>query len=153
VYKRQGYDYGNPAIDYYDFQNKGVKGFKSNRPNSIYKFKSLNVSNAMIQALMKWYLRHKNYIRNEDQRKNLSALQRKKKSIADAAKSTFFVIKPLAIATAVNIKKKGIPRTGFIDDNIDLVFNETFANKIGVALGKDFIISITQQFNGNNSRK
>jgi hypothetical protein len=148
-----GYEDGNPAINYYDFQNKGVKGVKSNRPNSEYKFQSLNVSNKMIQAIMKWYLRHKNYVKNEDQRKNLSSLQRKRRSISQAAKSQFFVIKPLAIATAINIKKKGIARTGFIDDNIDLVYNEAFAQKVGAALGKDFIISITQEFNGNNNNK
>lgn len=143
-----GYDAGNPAAEYYDFQNKGVKGIKSNRPNSPYRYRSLNVSNNMIQALMKWYLRHKNYVRNEDQRKNLTALQRKSRSISAAADSSKNLRK-LATATAINIKKKGMPRTGFIDDNIDIVFNEAFAEKIGIALGQDFMINITQKFNGN----
>jgi len=70
-----GYDKSNPASKYYDFQNKGVKGLKSGQPNSPYKFRTLSVSKNMVEAILQWYLRHKNYIRREDQRKGLSPLQ------------------------------------------------------------------------------
>lgn len=148
-----GYDKSNPASEYYDFQNKGVKGIKSNQPNSPYKFRTLSVSPKFVSAIMAWYLRHPNYIKNEDQRKNLSSLQRKRKSIAKVVNKTA-KIKSLAEATAKNIKKKGLKKVGFFDDNMK-VFGAEFQQQMAHALGVDVAISIKQQFkgNGNNNNK
>lgn len=145
-----GYAKNNPAIDYYDFQNKGVKGIKSGKPDSIYKFKTLNVSSNMVNAIMQWYLRHQNFIRNEDQKKGLKGLQKKRKSIASVVDSKKN-IRSLAIATAKSIKRKGLKRIGFIDDNLDKVFNDQFAKKLSQAIGKDILLNIKQNFNGNSS--
>ena len=147
-----GYDKTNPASKYYDFQNKGVKGIKSNQPNSPYKYRTLNVSKSMVEALMKWYLRHKSYIRTEDQRKNLTANQLKSKNVGSVV-SQAKKLRSIAEATAKNIKKRGMPRIGFFDDNIDKVFNEAFRQKLAVAIGEDIIINIRQNFNGNNGSK
>jgi hypothetical protein len=138
-----GYDKSNLASKYYDFQNKGVKGIKSNQPNSQYKFRTLSVSKKMVEAIMQWYLRHKNYIKNEDQRKGLKGLQTKRKKIAkivDEKKNLRF----LAQKTAENIKRRGLNRVGFFDDNLPKVFNEEFRVKLAKALGQDIILNITQ---------
>jgi hypothetical protein len=148
-----GYDKNNPASEYYDFQNKGVKGIKSQQPNSPYKFRTLSVSSNFVSAIMAWYMRHQNYIRNEDQRKNLTTLQRKRKTIAKIANKSKDIRKT-AEATAKNIKKRGLKRIGFFEDNLD-VFGSDFQQKIATALGTDVAINIRQQFkdNGNNNNK
>jgi len=148
-----GYDKSNPASEYYDFQNKGVKGIKINQPNSKYKFRTLSVSPKFVSAIMAWYLRHPNYIRNEDQRKGLTGLQAKRKSISKVVNRTA-KIKSLAEATAKSIKKKGLKRIGFFDDNMN-VFGAEFQKELATALGTDVALSIRQQFkgNGNNNNK
>jgi hypothetical protein len=145
-----GYPDNSKAWEYYDFQNKGVKGFKSGRPNSIYAYKSLDVSPEMVKDIMQWYLRHQNYIKKETQKKDLSGLQRRRKSIAKIASKTKDLEK-LAYNTAVSIKKKGRPRVGFIDDNIELAFDDEFRTKLGEALGEDILIKFKQDFNGNRN--
>ena len=140
-----GYDESNPASKYYDFQNKGVKGLKSGQPNSPYQFRTLKVSKNMVEAILQWYLRHKNYIRNEDQRKGLSPLQIKRKTIANVADPKK---KLLAIAknTAKRIKERGIARVGFFDDNEQKAFGEDFKAKLSQALGQDIALTITKTF-------
>jgi hypothetical protein len=140
-----GYDKSNPASEYYDFQNKGVKGIKSGQPNSPYKFRTLSVSKNMVEAILQWYLRHKNYIRNEDQRKGLSPLQIKRKQISNVADPKV-KLKQIAVNTAKNIKKKGIGRVGFFDDNLDSAFGQEFQSKLAQALGQDIALTITQTF-------
>ena len=140
-----GYDKSNPASEYYDFQNKGVKGIKSNQPNSPYKFRTLSVSKNMVEAILQWYLRHKNYIKNDDQKFKLSRVQKKQKSIASLASSTKN-LRQLSINTAKNIKKKGIGRVGFFEDNLDKAFGQEFQAKLAQALGQDIALTITQTF-------
>jgi hypothetical protein len=140
-----GYDKSNPASEYYDFQNKGVKGLKSGQPNSPYKFRTLSVSKNMVEAILQWYLRHKNYIRREDQRKGLSPLQIKRKTISNVADPKI-KLRQLATNTAKNIKKKGIGRVGFFDDNLDKAFGQEFQAKLAQALGQDIALTITQTF-------
>jgi len=146
-----GYLKSNPASEYYDFNDKGVKGiggFKGKLPkgfheptNSPYSFKNLKLSSGFIDSIVQWYLRHKSYIRNEDQRKNLTSLQRKRKTLGNVV-NQMENIRGLAIATAKNIKRKGISRTGFFEDNIDEAFGEDFKIKLSKALGQDVILNI-----------
>jgi hypothetical protein len=140
-----GYDKSNPASKYYDFQNKGVKGIKSNQPNSQYKFRTLSVSKSMVEAIMQWYLRHKNYIKLEDQKTKLTGLQKKRLRVAkliDPKKK----LRQIAKSTAENIKERGIGRVGFFDDNIDKAFGQEFYAKLAQALGQDIALTITQTF-------
>jgi len=141
-----GYDKSNPASKYYDFQNKGVKGIKTNQPNSIYKFsRPLFVSNKMIEAIMQWYLRHKNYIKLEDHKTKLTGLQKKRLRIAkliDPKKK----LRQIAKNTAENIKERGIARVGFFDDNLEKAFGQEFYTKLAQALGQDIALTITQTF-------
>lgn len=146
-----GYPYSNPASKYYDFQNKGVTGIKSRQPNSKYSFRTLKVSGRMVTAIMQWYLRHKNYIRNEDQRTGLTGLQVKRKNLSSATDSTK-KLKQLAKRTAENIKKRGLSRIGFFDDNIDVAFGEDFKKKLSIALGQDVALNIKLTYNGYYNR-
>jgi hypothetical protein len=147
-----GYDKSNPASEYYDFQNKGVRGIKTKSPNSPYSYRTLSVSRKMVDAILRWYLRHKNYIRNEDQRKNLTPLQQKRKTLAQAVDPQK-KLRQIATNTAKNIKKRGMPRIGFFDDNIPKAFGEDFQKKLATALGQDVALTIKNTFNGNNSTK
>lgn len=147
-----GYDKNNPASQYYDFQNKGVKGIKSKQPNSPYSFKTLSVSRKMVDAILQWYLRHRNYIRNEDQKKNLTSLQKKRKTISKISASQN-KLRQIATNTAKSIKKRGLERIGFFDDNISIAFGEEFQKKLATALGQDVALTIKKTFNGNNSTK
>jgi hypothetical protein len=146
-----GYLESNPASKYYDFNDLGVKGiggFKGKLPkgfheptNTPYNFKNLRLSSGFIDSITRWYLRHKAYIRNEDQRQNLSGLQRKRKTLGAVVSETE-KIRSLAIATARNIKRKGISRTGFFVDNIDEAFGQEFQLKLAKALGQDVVLNI-----------
>lgn len=101
---------------------------------------------------MQWYMRHKNYIRNEDQRKALTPLQQKRKTLAQAGNSQKKLYQA-AYNTAKAIKKRGMPRIGFFDDNLDKAFGEDFKKKLAKALGQDVVLNIRQNFgNGNNSK-
>ena len=148
-----GYNKNNPASEYYDFQNKGVKGIKSKQPSSSpYSYRTLSVSSKMVSALMQWYMRHKNYIRNEDQRKNLTPLQRKRKTLGNVVNQQA-KLKQIATNTAKAIKKRGMPRIGFFDDNLDKAFGKDFQAKLAKALGQDIVLNIRQNFgNGNNNK-
>lgn len=142
-----GYDESNPASKYYDYQNKGVKGLESGKPSSSpYYFKEFWVSKNMVKALMQWYLRHKNYIKNDDQRKNLSPLQQKRKTLANVVNPQVRLRK-IAENTAKAIKKRGMPRVGFFDDNLNKAFGEDFKKKLAKALGQDVVLNIRQNFN------
>jgi hypothetical protein len=136
-----GYLKGSEAAKYYDFVNKGVKGFKSGTPNSPYSFKSAypSINGPMVTAIQKWVKRNSKLARREDQNYNLSGLQRKRKSVSElnTGRTTAYLI-------ARKIKQRGLPRTGFFDDAIDQVFNEQFYNKMAKALGGDVRLYIKQ---------
>jgi hypothetical protein len=137
-----GYDPNNPASKYYDYQNKGVKGIKSNSPNSMYAFRTLSVSPKMVEAIMKWYMRHRNYIRNESQKKGLSKLQTKRKSVASKV-SPQKKLRDIAESTAKRIKERGIKRIGFFEDNMK-IFGKEFQKEVAVAMGTNIVVSFKQ---------
>lgn len=142
-----GYDKNNPASKYYDFQNKGVKGIKSRQPSrSPYSYRTLSVSSKMVTAIMQWYMRHRNYIKNEDQKVGLTKLQKKRKSLGNVANPQKR-LRQIAKNTAKQIKKRGMPRVGFFDDNLPIAFGKDFLEKLAKALGQDVVLNIRQNFN------
>lgn len=149
-----GYDPSNPASKYYDFQNKGVRGIKSGSPNSIYAFRTLNVSPKMVQAIMAWYTRHRNYIKNETHKKGLSRLQRKRRKIVKSIDPTKTLMQ-VAENTAKRIKERGIKRVGFFEDNMK-IFGKKFQQDVAKAIGKNIAVNIKQilerDTNGNNNK-
>ena len=145
-----GYPKGSKASKYYDFVNKGVKGTRSGTPaDSPYSFRSDMPGRSMTLAIAKWYRRHASYGRRETQKKNLSAVQRKRKKLSkmvDANKR----IKSLAFATAVNIKRRGLKKTGFFDKAIQSSFGPDFVKALAKITGKEIAINI--KGNGNNNK-
>lgn len=136
-----GYPKSSDGARYYDFVNKGVKGFKSGSPNSPYSFKSAypSMNGPMVTAIQKWVKRNSLSQRNETQKYNLSGLQRKRKSVAqlNTGRTTAYLI-------ARKIKQRGLPKTGFFDNAIDEVFNKDFYDKMAKAVGGDVLVYINQ---------
>lgn len=148
-----GYDKSNPASKYYDYVDKGVKGVKnkSKAPGSPYQYKTLKVGSEFTKVIMAWYIRHKNYIRQETQVKNLSALQQKRKTLAQVSENDR--IKSISYLTARKIKREGLKRIGFFSNNIDKVFNDKFKQDLAKAIGQEIVVSIKDTLNGNNNQK
>jgi len=136
-----GYPQSSDGAKYYDFVNKGVKGFKSGQPNSPYSFKSAypSINGPMVTAIQKWVKRNALASRNETQKYKLSKLQKKRKSIAqlNTGRTTAYLI-------ARKIKQRGLPKTGFFDNAIDEVFNQQFYDKMAKAVGADLVVYIKQ---------
>jgi len=136
-----GYPASSAGAKYYDFVNKGVKGFKSGQPNSPYRFRSAypSMNGPMVNAIQKWVKRNALSSRREDQRFNLSGLQKKRKSVSqlNTGRTTAYLI-------ARKIKQRGLPKTGFFDNAVDEVFNQQFYDKMGKAIGADLIVYIKQ---------
>jgi len=136
-----GYPASSEGARYYDFVNKGVKGFKSGSPNSPYRFRSAfpSMNGPMVNAIQKWVKRNGLAQRREDQKYNLSGLQKKRKSVSElnTGRTTAYLI-------ARKIKQRGLPKTGFFDNAIDEVFNEQFYSKMAKAVGGDVRVYIKQ---------
>ena len=136
-----GYPASSDGAKYYDFVNKGVKGFKSGQPNSPYSFKSAypSMNGPMVNAIQKWVKRNALSQRREDQKYNLSGLQKKRKSVAqlNTGRTTAYLI-------ARKIKQRGLPKTGFFDNAVDEVFNQAFYDKMAKAVGADLVVYIKQ---------
>jgi hypothetical protein len=143
-----GYPAGSKAAKYYDFVNKGVKGTRSGSPSdSPYSFKNERVG-GLRNAIEGWLKRNNIASRNEDQKKNLSPVQRKRKRLSKMV-SESSKIKSLAYAVSVSIKRKGLKKTGFIDKAAKFAFGKEFNDAVAKVLGREVVINIR---NGNNSK-
>lgn len=154
-----GYDPTDPSSKYYDFVNQGVSGFENSVPGTPYKFKKkLNkkggilIGAKMQKSLMMWYKMRGSIGSNDDQRSNLSANQKKDKSLSKV-RSQEDRLKSIAYATAVNIKKKGIERSGFFDKTIKSTLGQDFLNALKKIVGQDVKASIRQTANNQNDKE
>jgi hypothetical protein len=137
-----GYDANSKAKEYWRFQNYGVQGLDSGRPaTSPYKFKKYTVGGEFLERLIEWYTRHKNYIKNEDQKRRLTTSQRKRKSLGNVAQNK---IKGIAYVTGKKIKREGLKALGFREYALENSFNDEFYKKLSKALGRDIIVHITK---------
>jgi hypothetical protein len=59
-------------------------------------------------------------------------------------------IKSLAFATAVNIKRRGLKKTGFFDKAVQSSFGADFVKALAKITGKEIAINI--KGNGNNNK-
>jgi hypothetical protein len=151
-----GWDSSDPASRYFDFVNKGVSGYANTVGGSEYKFKkTLNkkggilIGSKMQKSILMWYKRRGSIGSREDQSRGLTANQRKDKSLA-RVKSQDEKLKSIAYATAVNIKKKGIKRSGFFDNTIESTFGQEFINALSKVVAQDVRIIIRQSNNSIN---
>jgi hypothetical protein len=150
-----GYPRGSKAAKYYDFVNKGVKGFdtSSNRNStSPYSFKNIRnkkggvlIGGAMLKNISSWVDR--NGIRRNDVAitRRQATRQSLSNMVSEASRS-----KNLAYAVAVNIKKRGLRKTGFFDSAVDSYFGRDFAVSVSKIIGQDIKVLIRQ--NGNNNQ-
>lgn len=135
-----GYSSNNPASDYWNFQDKGVVGVKKNKTKgSPFKYKKITVGGKFLSQLISWYGRHKNYIKNESQRKNLSAIQTKRKQLGNVQAKK---IKSIAYATGIKIKRDGLKTINFRKEAYDKTFNDQFYSALAKEFGKDIIINL-----------
>lgn len=143
-----GYSKDNPASEYYDYVNKGVRGFKSGTPNSKYSFKNAFPNRKMAANIFSWI--NKNRIRDKyEATVNKSQLGQKRaaltKMVSEAKKK-----RGLAYAIATGIKKKGLKRTLFFDDAIEFAFGQDFVNGLAKILGKQITLQIGGNYGNNN---
>lgn len=142
-----GYPAGSEAAKYYDFVNKGVKGVRSGQPaDTPYSFKNDKPGMNMQLAIAKWYRRNASFGRKETQKQNLSGLQKKRKKllkIADEATR----LRSLAYATSVNIKRRGLKKTGFFDKAVEASFGKDFSRLVAVVSGKEIAVTIRKSVN------
>jgi hypothetical protein len=140
-----GYPKGSKAAKYYDFVNKGVRGVKSGTPNSPYAFKNIGVGREMLRNIKSWVDR--NGIRRNDVAitRRQATRQSLSNMVSEASRS-----KNLAYAVAVNIKKRGLRKTGFFDSAVDSYFGRDFAVSVSKIIGQDIKVLIRQ--NGNNNQ-
>jgi hypothetical protein len=137
-----GYPRNSDAAEYYDYQNKGVKGLVSGQPSdSPYQFRTKKIHPKMARAILGWLQRGNASQRNEDQRTGLSALQTKRTSFKDLSPTI-----GLAYIVALRIKNKGIDKSSYFDDAIRSVFGSEFARSVSIVIGKDMSLYIR---NGN----
>jgi hypothetical protein len=136
-----GYPADSKQAGYYDYVNKGVKGFVSQTPNSPYRFRNAtpSLNGPMTKALQQWMKRQGIVSRTESRGSIISSLQRKRKSISELDSS-----KVAAWNMAKRIKSRGLPKTGFFDNAVDLYFGDSFAEAIAKSIGADIRVGVKQ---------
>lgn len=147
-----GYPQGSKAAKYYDYVNKGVKGFdgSSNRNStSPYSFKNIRnkkggvlIGGAMLKNISSWV--NRNGLRGNDVAitKRQAKRQSLSKMVSEASKK-----KSLAYAIAVNIKKRGLKQTRFFDNAVESYFSN-FGAEVAKVIGQDVKVLIY----GNNNQ-
>lgn len=136
-----GYPRDSKAAEYYDYVNKGVRGFKSGTPRSPYKFRNASPSSngPMVLALQKWMKRQGLISRRETKSTTISSLQRKRKVISELDSS-----RQGAWLMARKIKSRGLPKTGYFDDAIEEYFGPGFADTMAKIIGADIRVGVRQ---------
>lgn len=132
-----GYDASSPSAKYYDYVNKGVRGWGSGSPNSEYDFTKSNPHPKMVSAIQLWMDQRGMKGRNE-MRSGLNANQQKNKSLASLADQK----KSLAYVIARSIKRKGIAYSGFFDKAVQAQFGDAFSNAVASAVASDLRVYI-----------
>lgn len=142
-----GYPAGSEAAKYYDFVNKGVKGVRSGQPaDTPYSFKNDKPGMNMQLAIAKWYRRNASFGRKETQKQNLSGLQKKRKKLLKMADEATR-LRSLAYATSVNIKRRGLKKTGFFDKAVEASFGKDFSRLVAVVSGREIAVTIRKSVN------
>ena len=143
-----GYPAGSKASEYYDYVNKGVKGFISGTPNSQYSFKNVYPNRKMAANIFSWL--NKNRIKDKyEANVNKTKLGKKRASLTkmiDEAKNK----RRLAYAISSGIKKQGLKRTLFFDNARDFAFGQDFVNGLAKIYGREVSLVIKSNYGNNN---
>jgi hypothetical protein len=129
------------ALDYYDYQNKGVRGTKGGASSGNYAFKNAFPSQAMVSAIQKW-IEHGHAVTKRLLKKHaISKTESKNATLSDMDN---------AYMVARSIKIHGIKGTGYFDKSVKLA--QAYAKDIlGTALTVDIINSLPKKLNNGNS--
>lgn len=120
------------ALDYYDFQNKGVRGTKGGASSGGYAFKNAFPSEAMVTAIDKW-IKHGHAVTTHILKKHAISKNEKKNTTLSDIDNAYMI--------ARSIKIKGIKGTGYFDKAVKLA--QAYAKDIlGKALMVDVINSL-----------
>ena len=145
-----GYPAESTAAKYYDYVNKGVRGYTSGSPNSIYTFKSPFPNRKMAASIFSWANRLR--IRDKYEAEAIKTKFGKKRARITKMISEAENKKKLAYAISSSIKKKGIKRSLFFDNAKDFAFGRDFVNGLSKIMGKEVSLVIKSATNGNNSK-
>jgi hypothetical protein len=145
-----GYPAESTAAKYYDYVNKGVRGYTSGSPNSIYSFKSPFPNRKMAASIFSWANRLR--IRDKYEAEAIKTKFGKKRARITKMISEAENKKRLAYAISSSIKKKGIKRSLFFDNAKDFAFGRDFVNGLSKIMGKEVSLVIKSATNGNNSK-
>lgn len=146
-----GYAPDSEAAKYFDFVNKGVSGIVRGVPGSPYKFKKPIPSTGMVNNIMQWIsasqrpidLKYRPDLSKSKggvsggSLKSAQRLQAKR-----VALSQLEIKRSIAFAMAVSIKRKGIARSGFLDDAVAKVFNDKFYENLSNAAAQDVTVKL-----------
>lgn len=145
-----GYPASSKAAQYYDYINKGVRGYVSGNPNSTYKFNSPYPNKKMATSILKW-ARKLNIRDKYEANVNKTKVGRKRAKLTKMVNEAQS-LKRLAYAISTNIKKKGIKKSRFFDDAKEFAFGQEFVDGLAKIYGKQIAVVIKSAFNGNNNR-
>lgn len=123
---------------YYKYIDKGVQGTGPGNKNTTSPHKYTDKMPPVIDIL-KWLRKNINAVRNEDQQRKLSKLQKKRRSVSAMAKE--MQPRTLAFLIARKIKRQGLPYTGFWERSVNEVFKD-FDIKMSQALGIDIRVNL-----------
>ena len=132
------------ALNYFDFQNKGVRGVGGGSSRGGYSFKSPYPSDGMVKSISEWIKRAGLSTTVIKDKKSVGNQESKNKTISQYDS---------AYAVAMGIKVHGIKPTGYFDKAIKLA--QAYSNDVlGKALAIDIIKSLPKKLsNGNNDTK
>jgi hypothetical protein len=129
-----GYDTSNPAHEYYQYIDQGVKGATNNKAKTIgnFKFKTPYPNKKMAESIAAWLA----FSGSKSQStKAIKSIERKAQSLKKIDK-----VSPYAIAT--NIKKHGINAREYFTNAKKTVFGKSFIDGMQAAVGRGLIIDV-----------
>lgn len=139
-----GYPSGSKQIEYYDYINKGVKGYDSGSPsNTPYSFKSPYPNRKMAANIFAWLNNARKSVRADSVATNKKGKVDKTETKRQALKKIVSEAdnkKRLAYAISSSIKKKGIEPTKYLDNAIAQVFNNKFMQDVTYAIMADYSV-------------
>lgn len=131
------------ALEYFDFQNKGVRGVGGGSSGANYSFKNAFPSQKMVDAIEAWITRGGISTANVPARHAIAGHESKQKAISAQS---------VAYATARAIKIHGIKGTGYFDKAIQVA--KTYAQDVlGKALAVDIIHALPTNISGPSLRR
>lgn len=146
---KNGYELNIEVLDYYKFIDQGVRGTESDKraPRSPYTYRD---KQPPAKAILKWIKKEAFTAQAEDQKTKLSKRQKKARSVKAMSKE--MKAKTLAFIIARNIKRRGLPYTGFWERSFEKTFQDLDV-KLAEATGLSIITNFDNLIKEIKSKK